>query len=48
MVAMIDTGKPHHSHPEYWVQFVVVGEGRCSPPRGHQSTREGLDHRKAF
>jgi CHAT domain-containing protein len=27
MLAMIDKGKPHETHPSYWAPFVVVGEG---------------------
>ena len=27
ILAMIDKGQPHQSHPAYWAPFVVVGEG---------------------
>jgi CHAT domain-containing protein len=27
MLAMIDEGAPHETHPSYWAPFVVVGEG---------------------
>jgi tetratricopeptide (TPR) repeat protein/CHAT domain-containing protein len=27
MLALIDRGAPHESHPAYWAPFVVVGEG---------------------
>lgn len=27
MLALIDNGEPHQSHPAYWAPFVVVGEG---------------------
>lgn len=27
MMAMIDTGPTHNSHPAFWAPFVVVGEG---------------------
>jgi hypothetical protein len=27
MLALIDKGEPHETHPAYWAPFVVVGEG---------------------
>jgi CHAT domain-containing protein len=27
MIAMIDKGQAHESHPTFWAPFVVVGEG---------------------
>jgi CHAT domain-containing protein len=27
MLALVDQGEPHESHPAYWAPFIVVGEG---------------------